>query len=188
MKSELWGEWDDLGKAPSTCFVGSCREPLKLVMADLLAINSSLHRAGFQLGCLPIDLRTHSPSTPKRPSSTVKCVSQTGGWWCSGAGHQVLPVPALSLRAVKLARLSAIASADVGETHKVSAAEDVFVEDTGAAPEADYNWETEWYPLYLLKEVPTDAPLGLTVFDRPLVLFYDGKGVLHCLEDRCPHR
>lgn len=52
----------------------------------------------------------------------------------------------------------------------------------------EYNWTEEWYPLYLTKNVPEDAPLGLTVFDKQLVLFKDGNGQLHCYEDRCPHR
>lgn len=52
----------------------------------------------------------------------------------------------------------------------------------------DYDWRTEWYPLYLAKDVPADAPLGLTVFDRQLVLYRDGSGELRCHEDRCPHR
>lgn len=52
----------------------------------------------------------------------------------------------------------------------------------------EYNWENEWYPLYLAAEVPKDAPLGLTVFDKQLVLYEDGNGVLQCYEDRCPHR
>ncbi|CAM6087113.1 unnamed protein product [Calypogeia fissa] len=51
-----------------------------------------------------------------------------------------------------------------------------------------YSWETEWYPLYLTDEIPREAPLALKVFDRSLVLFYDGDGNLTCLEDRCPHR
>lgn len=53
---------------------------------------------------------------------------------------------------------------------------------------ADYDWTEEWYPLYLTKDVPDDAPLGLTVFDKQLVLFKDGLGELRCFEDRCPHR
>ena len=53
---------------------------------------------------------------------------------------------------------------------------------------AEYDWSKEWYPLYLSKEVPTDAPLGLTVFDKHLVLYRDGHGELHCYQDRCPHR
>ncbi|ERN07127.1 protein TIC 55, chloroplastic [Amborella trichopoda] len=53
---------------------------------------------------------------------------------------------------------------------------------------AEYNWKEEWYPLYLSKDVPDDAPLGLTVFDHQLVLYRDGNGILRCHEDRCPHR
>ncbi|KAK8475095.1 hypothetical protein V6N13_145053 [Hibiscus sabdariffa] len=71
-----------------------------------------------------------------------------------------------------------------GDDHKVvigpSSEEDRIV--------ADYNWTEEWYPLYLTKDVPDDAPLGLTVFDQQLVLYKDGNGLLHCYQDRCPHR
>lgn len=52
----------------------------------------------------------------------------------------------------------------------------------------DYDWTEEWYPLYLTRDVPDDAPLGLTVFDRQIVLYKDGEGTLRCYEDRCPHR
>ncbi|GMP83875.1 hypothetical protein CsSME_00037643 [Camellia sinensis var. sinensis] len=52
----------------------------------------------------------------------------------------------------------------------------------------DYDWTDEWYPLYLTQNVPDDAPLGLTVFDKQVVLYRDGKGQLLCCEDRCPHR
>ncbi|XP_016463838.1 protein TIC 55, chloroplastic-like [Nicotiana tabacum] len=51
-----------------------------------------------------------------------------------------------------------------------------------------YDWTEEWYPLYLTKNVPDDAPLGLTVFDKQVVLYRDGSGELRCFEDRCPHR
>ncbi|KAH6804534.1 translocon at the inner envelope membrane of chloroplasts 55-II [Perilla frutescens var. frutescens] len=51
-----------------------------------------------------------------------------------------------------------------------------------------YDWSEEWYPLYLTKNVPDDAPLGLTVFHKQVVLFRDGDGVVRCYEDRCPHR
>lgn len=51
-----------------------------------------------------------------------------------------------------------------------------------------YDWTEEWYPLYLTKDVPDDAPLGLTVFDKQVVLYRDGGGELRCHEDRCPHR
>uniref|UniRef100_A0A803NGB3 Rieske domain-containing protein n=1 Tax=Cannabis sativa TaxID=3483 RepID=A0A803NGB3_CANSA len=52
----------------------------------------------------------------------------------------------------------------------------------------DYDWTEEWYPLYLTKDVPDDAPLGLTVYHKQLVLYRDGSGELRCYEDRCPHR
>ncbi|ONK69690.1 uncharacterized protein A4U43_C05F25720 [Asparagus officinalis] len=52
----------------------------------------------------------------------------------------------------------------------------------------EYDWREEWYPLYLTAEVPEDAPLGLTVFHKQIVLYRDGQGQLRCYEDRCPHR
>lgn len=52
----------------------------------------------------------------------------------------------------------------------------------------DYDWTEEWYPLYLTKNIPNDAPLGLTVFHKQLVLYLDASGQLRCYEDRCPHR
>lgn len=53
---------------------------------------------------------------------------------------------------------------------------------------AEYDWREEWYPLYLTAEIPDDAPLGLTVFHKQLVVYRDGGGVIRCYEDRCPHR
>jgi phenylpropionate dioxygenase-like ring-hydroxylating dioxygenase large terminal subunit len=61
-------------------------------------------------------------------------------------------------------------------------------EEDGIASRVSYNWEDQWYPLYLTREVPRDAPLALQVFDKQLVLHYDGRGILRCYEDRCPHR
>ena len=52
----------------------------------------------------------------------------------------------------------------------------------------EYDWTQEWYPLYLTKNIPDDSPLGLTVFDKQVVLYKDGSGELQCYEDRCPHR
>nr|POE91492.1 protein tic 55, chloroplastic [Quercus suber] len=52
----------------------------------------------------------------------------------------------------------------------------------------NYDWTEEWYPLYLTQNLPDDAPLGLTVFDKQVVLYKDGNSLIHCYEDRCPHR
>lgn len=61
-------------------------------------------------------------------------------------------------------------------------------ESRGERQVADYDWTEEWYPLYLTKDVPDDAPLGLTVFDHQIVLYKDGNGEFRCYQDRCPHR
>jgi Rieske [2Fe-2S] domain len=67
--------------------------------------------------------------------------------------------------------------------------EDLLEPQEGAEPEREkYDWREEWYPLYLSAEVPDDAALGLTVFDKQVVLYKDAAGVLRCHEDRCPHR
>ncbi|KAI3866780.1 hypothetical protein MKX03_008888 [Papaver bracteatum] len=62
------------------------------------------------------------------------------------------------------------------------------VEEKGDGLKAEYDWEQEWYPLYLANDVPEDSPLGLTVFDKQIVLYKDGNGDFQCYEDRCPHR
>jgi hypothetical protein len=71
-----------------------------------------------------------------------------------------------------------------------AATEEALIQDVAKEKEekVEYNWEEEWYPMYLTAEMPTNSPLGLTVFDRSLVLFYDGQGKINCFEDRCPHR
>lgn len=61
-------------------------------------------------------------------------------------------------------------------------------ERKGEREVADYDWTEEWYPLYLTKNVPHDAPLGLKVYDKNIVLFRDGNDQFQCYEDRCPHR
>ncbi|CAI8599532.1 unnamed protein product [Vicia faba] len=61
-------------------------------------------------------------------------------------------------------------------------------ERKGEREVADYDWTQEWYPLYLTKNVPHDAPLGLKVYDKNIVLFRDANHQFQCYEDRCPHR
>ncbi|KAG6550401.1 hypothetical protein Mapa_008364 [Marchantia paleacea] len=88
----------------------------------------------------------------------------------------------------KRSALCAIADGITKDLGEVDESDRVFTETRPADGKVKYNWEEQWYPLYLTQEVPKDAPLGLTVFDRNLVVFYDGDGKLYCLEDRCPHR
>lgn len=86
------------------------------------------------------------------------------------------------------------AIADIKASSPVDDHEDVLLgatteeERRGVRAVADYDWTEEWYPLYLTRDVPDDAPLGLTVFDKQLVLYRDGAGELRCYQDRCPHR
>lgn len=89
-----------------------------------------------------------------------------------------------------------VAAADIKASTLLDAEEDQRIlvgpssdqERRGERVVADYDWTEEWYPLYLTRNVPHDAPLGLKVFDKNLVLFRDGKGQFQCYEDRCPHR
>ncbi len=45
-----------------------------------------------------------------------------------------------------------------------------------------------WYPLCGAGELASAAPLALTLFGDPLVLFRDADGFAGCVEDRCSHR
>lgn len=44
-----------------------------------------------------------------------------------------------------------------------------------------------WYVVARSTEVLA-SPLGITLWNQPIVLYRDDSGVVHALEDRCPHR
>ncbi|MBD2040462.1 aromatic ring-hydroxylating oxygenase subunit alpha [Microcoleus sp. FACHB-672] len=44
-----------------------------------------------------------------------------------------------------------------------------------------------WYIVALSREIKTQ-PIGITLWNQPIVLFRDNTGTIHALEDRCPHR
>ncbi|KAE8799148.1 protein TIC 55, chloroplastic [Hordeum vulgare] len=83
-------------------------------------------------------------------------------------------------RGVGRCRATAVEEADAQE-------DGVLLPKDGSEAAGRYDWREEWYPLYLSKEVPDDAGLPLTVFDRQLVLSRDAGGVLRSHEDRCPY-
>ncbi|CAN5967347.1 unnamed protein product [Sphagnum jensenii] len=65
-----------------------------------------------------------------------------------------------------------VTAADRGTTTTTDE-ETVLIEEDVAAEtkeKVDYNWTEEWYPMYLTDETPSNAPLGLAVFDKSLVL------------------
>lgn len=51
-----------------------------------------------------------------------------------------------------------------------------------------FNWQNVWYPAAFLRDLPRDKPTRISLYDQPLVLFFDDKGNVNCLQDRCPHR
>ncbi len=68
--------------------------------------------------------------------------------------------------------LMRVTAADRGTTTTTTDEETVLIEEDVAAEtkeKVDYNWTEEWYPMYLTDEMPSNAPLGLTVFDKSLV-------------------
>ncbi|KAA8521469.1 hypothetical protein F0562_012142 [Nyssa sinensis] len=79
-------------------------------------------------------------------------------------------------------------SVEGDDNHGVLVSQSSEEEMKGDRVVVDYDWTEEWYPLYLTRNIPDDAPLGLTVFDKQLVLYRDGNGDLRCYQDRCPHR
>jgi len=44
-----------------------------------------------------------------------------------------------------------------------------------------------WYVVARSSEV-LSSPVGVTLWNHPIVLYRDNSGVVHALEDRCPHR
>ncbi|XP_042497271.1 protein TIC 55, chloroplastic [Macadamia integrifolia] len=124
---------------------------------------------------LPLSVLSHNPTNPgggRRRTETV-----------------IFPVTGkLNQMRTGLMKCSAVAEVGEGLSEEEVLLGYTVDEEKGVGVVADYDWREEWYPLYLSNEVPDDAPLGLTVFDIQIVLYRDGNGVLHCYQDRCPHR
>ena len=50
------------------------------------------------------------------------------------------------------------------------------------------SWLNCWFPVTFAEEVREGSLTSATIFERPLVLFRDEHGDIHCLADQCPHR
>ena len=46
---------------------------------------------------------------------------------------------------------------------------------------------THWHPVARIEDL-RDAPLAATLLGEPVVLWRDGRAVVHAWADRCPHR
>lgn len=57
-----------------------------------------------------------------------------------------------------------------------------------ATGEPAFDWRACWYPVAFSQDLPRDRPYGFSLYDEPLVLFFDDAGAPVCLRDRCPHR
>lgn len=130
----------------------------------------------------PLQLTSTSPIlfTKVPPTNQIQFNQRTTTTTCTSSNRLRL-----------LLRRSAAAGTAV--TDQTEGGEDVLLNPTPEEEKREevvvaYDWTEEWYPLYLTRDVPDDAPLGLTVFDRQIVLYRDGEGTLRCYEDRCPHR
>lgn len=56
------------------------------------------------------------------------------------------------------------------------------------AQDREFDWRNCWYPVSFLCDLPRDRPTAVSLYDEPLVLFFDAEGRVTCLRDRCPHR
>ncbi|RZS10544.1 hypothetical protein BHM03_00041779 [Ensete ventricosum] len=138
----------------------------------LLSVHKALETSSAALPCSPI------PTSPAPTTNTTATGFNTS---CIGGRR----------------RRALVSKSGRGGRRTVECRAAVVVEDVdkevlvpaeAEAEAEEYDWREEWYPLYLTAQVPDDAPLGLTVFDKQVVLYRDGAGVLRCYEDRCPHR
>lgn len=65
-------------------------------------------------------------------------------------------------------------------------ASDASTEDPRGSP--PFVWQDCWYPVGFLRDLAKDRPTSVSLYDQPLVLFFDDTGRVNCLRDRCPHR
>lgn len=52
----------------------------------------------------------------------------------------------------------------------------------------EFDWKKCWYPVSFLQDLERNKPTSVSVYDIPLVLFFDQGEKLTCLHDVCPHR
>lgn len=66
--------------------------------------------------------------------------------------------------------------------------EEVEAQVEPASEATQFDWQNCWYPVSFLEDLPRDRPTAFSLYDQPMVLFFDGEGLLSCIDDRCPHR
>lgn len=58
----------------------------------------------------------------------------------------------------------------------------------GVTGRTDFCWESNWYPVAILKDVEGSKPIPVTLLGKSLVLWEASPGKWHCVTDRCAHR
>lgn len=53
---------------------------------------------------------------------------------------------------------------------------------------APVQWEANWYPVALVRDLDPGRPTALKLLGERLVVWRDGAGQWRCFADRCPHR
>ncbi|KAG0583455.1 hypothetical protein KC19_3G137300 [Ceratodon purpureus] len=55
--------------------------------------------------------------------------------------------------------------------------------------EAKFDWNKQWYPVAIIKDLEEDQPLAVTVIGRPLAVWWDkSSNKWQVYADKCPHR
>jgi len=52
-----------------------------------------------------------------------------------------------------------------------------------------FNWNTQWYPVAVIKDLDKNAPSPATIIGRPLAMWWDrSSSKWQVYADQCPHR
>lgn len=57
----------------------------------------------------------------------------------------------------------------------------------GESEQQKFNWNTQWYPVAVVKDLDKDAPTAATILGRPLAIWWD-RSEWRVYADQCPHR
>jgi len=121
-----------------------------------------------------------------------RCHQHSGAKFCS------LPEACLRPRIVNKQRFgngsifwSSNNQADVKcqfQQNESSAVANTLDTSNGFTGRKDFCWESNWYPVAILKDVDGSKPIPVTLLGKNLVLWEASPGKWHCVTDRCAHR
>lgn len=74
------------------------------------------------------------------------------------------------------------------ENMELGRVEAAAAEDPAGLKGPAFDWKNTWYPVSFHQDLAKDRPTGFTLYDEPLVLYFNDAGDIICLKDQCPHR